>query len=113
MKIKKMSCSEIKELRNGKDEFLIIQGCGGKLSKWVNGITDILKDQGVINNDSFSFDEVYTFENGELTNLAFSLDSKYININRLAIVRLKMRETVGAMWLSDYIDNGYIKDVSI
>jgi len=27
--------------------------------------------------------------------------------------RLKIRESFGAMWLSDYINNGYIKDVNI
>lgn len=64
-----------------------------------------------INNDSFSFDEVYSFQNGNLTNLAFALNSKDIDMGKLAIIRLKMREAFGAMWLSDYIDNGYIKDI--
>lgn len=111
MEIKELTCSEIKELRDNEREFLIIQGCGGDLSEWVNGITDILKDEGVIKNDSFSFDEIYKFQNDKLTNLVFSLDSKDIDISRLAIVRLQLRRDFGAMWLSDYIDNGYIKDM--
>ena len=112
MKIKELTCSEIKELRDNGREFLIIQGCGGDLSEWVNGITDILKEEGVIKNDSFSFNKVYEFQNGDLTNLAFALDSKEINIPRLSIVRLQLRQNYGAMWLSDYIDNGYIKDIN-
>ena len=112
MKIKKITCSEVKELRNGKYEYLILQGCGGDLNDWVDGITKLFREQGIID-DSFSFDEVYTFENNNLTNLAFGLNSKKINMGKLAPFRLIIREDFGAMWLSDYIDNGYIKDINI
>ena len=73
----------------------------------------MFKEEGVIKNDSFSFNEIYSFQNGNLTNLAFALNSKDIDIGKLAMIRLKMRDTVGAMWLSDYIDNGYIKNIDI
>lgn len=72
----------------------------------------MLKEDGIVG-DSFSFDEVYSFDNNNLTNMLFALNSKEINIGKLAIFRLKIRDTIGAMWLSDYIDNGYIKDVKI
>jgi len=110
--IKNISCSEVKELRNDKYEYLIVQGCGGNLNEWINGITDLLKDNGIIP-DSFSFNEVYSFENNNLTNMAFALNSKDIDMSKLAMFRLEIRESFGAMWLSDYIDNGYIKDVDI
>lgn len=45
--------------------------------------------------------------------MAFALNSKELDMGKLAVVRLKMRETFGAMWLSDYIDNGYIKEINI
>lgn len=73
----------------------------------------MFKEEGVIKNDSFSFNEIYSFQNGNLTNLAFALNSKDIDIGKLAMTRLKMRDTIGAMWLSDYIDNGYIKNIDI
>lgn len=111
-KIKELSCSEVKELRDRNYEFLILQGCGGELSEWVDGFTKMLKDEGIAK-DSFSFDEVYLFQNNNLTNIAFALNNKDLDISKLAMFRLKIRETFGAMWLSDYIDNGYIKDIGI
>lgn len=91
---------------------MVLQGCGGDLKEWVDGITSLLKEDGIVN-DSFYFDEVYSFENNDLTNIAFALNSKGLNMGKLAMFRLKIRENFGAMWLSDYIDNGYIKDISI
>lgn len=90
---------------------MVLQGCGGNLNKWVTGFTDMLKEEKIVS-DPFSFDKVYSFKNGELTNILFPLNNKKINIGKLAIFRLRIREGFGAMWLSDYIDNGYIKDIS-
>lgn len=109
MKIKNITNDEIKNLRINND-YLVIQGCGGDLNEWVDGITELFKDEGIVN-DSFSFDEVYTFQNGDLTNMIFSLND--VDISKLAIVRLNMRDVFGAMWLSDYIDNGYLMDINI
>lgn len=111
-KMKELSLEEVKDLRNDNYEYLVLQGCGGDLVDWIFGFTDILKDEGIVN-DSFSFDKVYFFENGDITNLAFPLDSKDIDMGKLAMFRLKIRNDFGAMWLSDYIDNGYIKDINI
>lgn len=112
-KLKEISCEEVKELRNDNNyECLVLQGCGGDLTDWVVGFTDLLKDEGIVN-DSFSFDNIYFFENNDLANLIFTLDSKDINMSKLAIFRLKIRNDFGAMWLSDYIDNGYIKNINI
>lgn len=112
MEIKKINLEEVKELRNKNYEFLILQGCGGDLNQWVKGITDTLKEEEVLPLD-FSFDEVYSFKNKDLTNLAFALNSEDINIGRLAILRIKMRQVFGSMWLSDYLDNGYIEEENI
>ena len=72
----------------------------------------MLKYVSIVNQD-FIFDEVYVFENNNLTNIAFPLKDKNIDIERLAMFRLRIREDFGAMWLSDYIDNGYIKEIKI
>lgn len=71
----------------------------------------MLKDEGIVS-DSFSFSEVYCFQNEEITNLLFPLYDKDIVFGKLSVFRLKMRESLGAMWLSDYIDNGYINDIN-
>ena len=112
MEIKKISLDEVKELRNNNYEYLVLQGCGGDLNKWVDGITDMFIEEKIIPSN-FTFNEVYTFKNEDSTNMLFALNSKDINFGRLAILRLKMRSDFGSMWLSDYIDNGYIKDISI
>ncbi len=72
----------------------------------------MLKDNEVVPKN-FKFDEIYTFENDNITNMAIALNSKDINIEKLSIFRLSMRDAFGAMWLSDYVDNGYIKDIKI
>lgn len=110
--IKQLTTSEVLELRNRNYEFLILQGCGGDLNEWINGFTDMLKEQGIVSK-TFSFDEVYSFEVNNLTNMAFALNSKDISMEKLALFRLMIRNDFGAMWLSDYIDNGYIKDINI
>ena len=88
-----------------------MQGCCGDLNEWVEGFTGMLKDEGIVK-DSFSFNKVYSFQNENLTNLAFKLDGD-IDMGKLAIFRLKIRQDFGAMWLSDYIDNGYINNIEI
>lgn len=90
----------------------MFQGCGGDLGDWETGITDLLKDNDIIPDD-FQFKEIYSFDNGDIINLAFALNDKKINMSKLAIFRLEIREVFGAMWLSDYIDNGYIKNINI
>lgn len=87
----------------------MLQGCGGDYDEWIDGITNTLKDNGIVP-DSFSFDEIYLFEKDGVTNISFALNNKSIDISKLAMFRLKIRNEFGAMWLSDYIDN-YLKDV--
>lgn len=107
--MKKLKLDEVKKLKNKNYDFLVLQGCGGDLEEWVNGITNMLKENGIIP-DSFSFDEIYSFEKDGVTNIAFALNNKNIDMGNLTIFRLKIRNDLGAMWLSDYIDN-YLRDV--
>ncbi len=103
---------EVKELQNKKYDFLVLQGCGGSFEEWIIGITNMLKENNIVS-DNFQFDEVYSFEYDGITNLAFALNSKDIDIGKLAIFRLKIRNKFGAMWLSDYIDNKLVKEIEI
>lgn len=106
IEIKEINLDELKELSHGK-EFLVIQGCGGDLQEWVDGITGMLSEEKIIP-AGFKFKNVYSFKKDDLTNMLFSLDEENINMSKLAIFRLKLREEFGAMWLSDYVDN-YLK----
>ena len=41
------------DLRNMKRcEGIILQGCGGELQEWVDGINDALKKEGILLNDT-------------------------------------------------------------
>ena len=49
------------ELRKMNDcEGLVLQGCGGDLQEWVNGINDMLTESGILQNES-RFEKAYTF----------------------------------------------------
>ena len=91
-----MDLVEVKELRNKNYDFLVLQGCGGSLDEWVIGITDMLKENDIMPKD-FNFKEVYSFENNNITNMAFALNDENINMEKLAIFRLKIRNDFGAM----------------
>ena len=104
MKIEKISKSKVLRLSNETD-YLVWQGCGGPLEDWYTGITKMLIENKVAN-ENYKMKEMYVFDNNGLTCLLTPLDK--LNIGKLAMMRLMWRETFGTMWLSDYIDNGYL-----
>ena len=101
------------ELRKMKDiEGLVLQGCGGQLHDWVNGINDMLTESGILQNDN-RFEKAYSFKNGGLTCLLFPFEDVQLDVGRLAIWRLRTREDFGSTWLSDYVENnlgGFISE---
>ena len=93
------------ELRTAQNrEGLILQGCGGDLREWVNGINGLLEERGVFEKGA-GFREALVFRNNGLTNLLlpFKEDMK-LNLGRLAAWRLETYNSLGSMWLSDYVD---------
>lgn len=96
---------DVKELKNMSDrEGLIIQGCGGSLEEWVTGVNSMLNERGVFL-DNLGFEDVYTFENDELTCLLFPFDDVQLDIANLAMWRLQTYQMFAGKWLSDYVDN--------
>ena len=93
------------ELRKMKDiEGLVLQGCGGQLHDWVNGINDMLTESGILQNES-RFEKAYTFKNENLTCLLFPFDDVQRDVGKLAMWRLQTHEQFGGTWLSDYVPN--------
>lgn len=93
------------ELRTAQNrEGLVLQGCGGDLREWVNGINGLLEERGVFEKGA-GFREALVFRNNGLTNLLlpFKEDMK-LNLGRLAAWRLETYNSLGSMWLSDYVD---------
>ena len=112
MEIKSISLHDLRKMNDS--EGLVLQGCGGDLQEWVDGINDMLTESGILQNDN-RFEKAYSFKNGGLTCLLFPFEDVQLDVGKLAIWRLRTREDFGSTWLSDYVENslgGYIQDKS-
>lgn len=85
-------------------EGLILQGCGGDPMEWINGINDLLKKEGILQNDD-TFKEIYIFEYDNCTNILFDFENADLDIGSLAMWRLRTHDSFGGTWLSDYLPN--------
>ena len=85
-------------------EGLIIQGCGGNLQEWVDGINGLLTDAGILL-DGSRFESVSTFQHGEVTNLLFPFEDVKLDVGKLAMWRIQTHDQFGGTWLSDYVPN--------
>lgn len=94
------------DLRRMKDkEGLVLQGCGGDLREWQDGINGLLTDEKLLL-DGTKFEDIYAFENEGVTNLIFPFgDNVKLDIGRLAMWRLQTYGQFGGTWLSDYVEN--------
>ena len=93
------------DLRKISDqEGLILQGCGGDLQEWVDGINGLLTEAGILLEGS-RFENVSSFQHGELTNLLFSFEGVKLDVGKLAMWRLQTHDQFGGTWLSDYVPN--------
>ena len=102
MSIQKISKEQLR--RMGNQEGLILQGCGGDPQEWLDGINQILTDEGILKKGA-RFEEAYTFEHDGLTCLLFPFDDVQLDIGKLAMWRLQTHELFGGTWLSDYVPN--------
>lgn len=93
------------ELRRTQDlEGLVLQGCGGSLQEWQDGINNLLTEIGVLKNGS-TFENIHVFQHEGRTCLLFPFsDDLQINMGKLAIWRLQSHDQFEGMWLSDYVD---------
>ena len=94
-------------------EGLVLQGCGGELQEWVDGINDLLIEAGILL-DGTRFETVSAFQHDGLTNLLFSFDdSVKLDMGKLAMWRLQTHGQFGGTWLSDYVPNrlgGFVQE---
>jgi len=102
--MKKITTDELRQMRN--EEGLILQGCGGDLNEWVDGVNEMLTKEDILV-DGDSFKDVYVFENEGTTNLLFSMENVKLNIGKLAMWRIGTHDVFGGIWLSDYLDNRF------
>ena len=100
MSIKHITTDDLR--RMGNTEGLILQGCGGDLREWVDGINEMLTEEGILRNGS-KFSDCSSFEHDGLTCLLFPFEGVNVDVGRLAIWRLKTHDAFGGTWLSDYV----------
>lgn len=93
------------DLRRMEDqEGLILQGCGGPLQEWVDGINELFTEAGILL-DGSRFERVSVFQHGGLTNLLFPFEEVKLDVGRLAMWRIQTHGQFGGTWLSDYVPN--------
>lgn len=93
------------DLRKMSDkEGLILQGCGGELQDWIDGINNMFTENGILLNGT-KFEKVYAFKNENLTNLFYPFDDVELSMGKLAMWRLATHSQFYGTWLSDYVPN--------
>lgn len=103
MSIKKITTEDLRRMNDS--DGLVLQGCGGDLQEWLDGINSLFTEEKLLLNGT-KFENIYAFENEGLTNLLFPFnDSAKLDMGRLAIWRLCSHEQFGGTWLSDYVPN--------
>ena len=113
MSVKSITTEDLRKMSN--TEGLVLQGCGGELKEWIDGINGLFRRAGILLEGSeFKEDDCYSFMNGDLTCLLFPFnDNVSIDLGKMAMWRLQTHSELGGTWLSDYVDNrlgGFIKD---
>ena len=103
MSIRTISTDQLR--RMGDQEGLILQGCGGDPQEWVDGINQILTEEGILKKGA-GFEDAYTFQHDGLTCLLFPFKQDMeMDMGKLAVWRLATHSTFGGTWLSDYVPN--------
>lgn len=108
--IKRITTEDLRHMDG--QEGLILQGCGGDLQEWVDGINDLLTEAGILL-DGSQFESVSVFQHQGLTNLLFPFDGAKLDAGKLAMWRLQTHGQFGGTWLSDYVPNqlgGFTKE---
>ena len=101
------------DLRQMEDlEGPILQGCGGDIQEWVDGINGLFTEAGILQ-ESSRFESVSVFQHDGLTNLLFPFAGVQLDVGKLAMWRLQTHGQFGGTWLSDYVPNrlgGFVQE---
>ena len=105
----RISAEDLRKMNN--KEGLILQGCGGDLQEWADGINSALIDAEILRHTAF--EKMYVFKSEGHTNIMFPFENVELDISKLAMWRLQTHEQFGGTWLSDYVPNklgGFIEE---
>ena len=107
--MKEITIEELKAMRGC--EGLILQGCGGDLAEWEDGITDELTERGILP-EGERFKDVRFFNHEGLTCILFPLEGAKLDVGKLALWRIETRSLFGGTWQSDYLMNRFSIDIN-
>ncbi len=111
MEIQRITTDDVRRMEN--QEGLILQGCGGPLQQWVDGINEILTEEGCLLGGT-TFRKVSCFEHDGCTCLLFHFTGDVkLDVGKLAVWRIASHHIFGGTWLSDYVPNrlgGFARD---
>lgn len=95
----------VDDLRQMQDqEGLVLQGCGGSLREWQDGINQLLTEAGILQGGT-KFEDISVFQHEGRTCLLFPFTQDVqLDIGKLAYWRIKSHEQFEGIWLSDYVD---------
>ena len=79
MTIKNITTNDLRKMNN--KEGLILQGCGGEVKEWVDGINDILTENGILLDDT-KFDNVSVFQNEGVTCILYPFDNVHLDVGK-------------------------------
>lgn len=100
--IRQVSTDDLRKMEH--QEGLVLQGCGGPLQEWVDGINGLLTEAGILL-DGSKFENVSSFQHDGLTNLLLPFEGVKLDVGKLAMWRIQTHEQFGGTWLSDYVPN--------
>lgn len=111
MSISKISIEQLRRMED--QEGLVLQGCGGPLQEWLDGINDLLTEEGILKNGT-RFENISTFQKDGATCLLFPFtEDVQLDMGKLIGWRLQTHPNFGSTWLSDYVPNklgGFIQE---
>lgn len=100
--IRQITADDLRTMNN--QEGLILQGCGGDLREWLDGINGQLAEASILL-DGNKFEMVSVFQHDGQTNLLFPFEGVKLDMGKLAMWRIQTHEQFGGTWLSDYVPN--------
>ena len=72
MPIERITADDLRDMEH--QEGLVLQGCGGEAQEWLDGINDLLTQDGILQNGS-RFETVKVFQHDGLNNLLFPFEN--------------------------------------
>ena len=77
MPIERITADDLRDMEH--QEGLVLQGCGGEAQEWLDGINDLLTQDGILQNGS-RFETVKVFQHDGLTNLLFPFENIQVDM---------------------------------